>query len=84
MNFETGEVKPELAESWQSDDAKLVWTFFLRRDVKWSDGQAFTADDVVFTYNQLIFNDAVINSTKDILIIDGKKIKVEKVEEKMV
>lgn len=79
MNFETGEVKPELAESWQSDDAKLVWTFFLRRDVKWSDGQPFTADDVVFTYNQLIFNDAVINSTKDILIIDGKKIKVEKV-----
>lgn len=53
FNRMNGEVKPWLAQSHQfSDDAKSV-TFHLRTDVKWSDGQAFTADDVVFTLQDL-------------------------------
>jgi peptide/nickel transport system substrate-binding protein len=48
-----GTTSPWLAQSYQfSSDAKTV-TFHLRQDVKWSDGQAFTADDVVFTLNML-------------------------------
>lgn len=44
---------PRLAESWEtSDDGKTI-TFHLRNDVKWSDGEAFTAKDVVFTAEQL-------------------------------
>lgn len=48
-----GTTSPWLAQSYQfSSDAKTV-TFHLRQDVKWSDGQQFTADDVVFTLNML-------------------------------
>jgi len=50
----SGELSPErgLAESWTvSPDAKK-WTFRLRRNVKWHDGKPFTADDVVFTFNE--------------------------------
>jgi len=48
-----GTTTPWLAQSYQfSSDAKTI-TFHLRQDVKWSDGQAFTADDVVFTLNML-------------------------------
>lgn len=48
-----GTTSPWLAQSYQfSSDAKTI-TFHLRQDVKWSDGQAFTADDVVFTLNML-------------------------------
>ncbi|KAB8295505.1 ABC transporter substrate-binding protein [Bifidobacterium avesanii] len=44
------EFQPELAESWtQSEDGKTV-TFKLRQDVKWHDGEPFTADDVVYNY----------------------------------
>jgi peptide/nickel transport system substrate-binding protein len=45
--------KPWLATSatWNSDFTSI--TFKLRTDVKWSDGQAFTADDVVYTFNLL-------------------------------
>ncbi|MFK4788503.1 ABC transporter substrate-binding protein [Microbacterium sp. ZW T5_56] len=42
---------PRLAESWDvSDDAK-TFTFHLREGLTWSDGEPFTAQDVLFTYN---------------------------------
>jgi peptide/nickel transport system substrate-binding protein len=48
-----GSVKPWLATSYHfSSDATSI-TFTLRQGVKWSDGQSFTSDDVVFTLNLL-------------------------------
>ena len=44
---------PSLAESWDvSEDGKL-YTFHLHNDVKWHDGEPFTAQDVVFTFTSL-------------------------------
>ncbi|MBE1553320.1 peptide-binding protein [Sporosarcina limicola] len=40
----------DLAESWEFTEDGLKWTFYLRKGVKWHDGEDFTADDVVFTY----------------------------------
>ncbi len=49
-----GNYTPSLAESWSfSEDGKTI-TFKLRKDVKWQDGTAFTADDVVCTFERLI------------------------------
>ncbi len=45
---------PDLATSWKASDDGLKWTFTLRRNVKWSDGQAFNADDVAFTFNDIV------------------------------
>lgn len=50
MNSET---KPWLAQSYAFSNDNKTLTFHLRTDVKWSDGQAFTADDVVFTLQML-------------------------------
>ena len=50
-------VEPELAESWESSDDGLRWVFHLRDDVRWNDGTPFTAHDVDFTFNQVIYND---------------------------
>jgi peptide/nickel transport system substrate-binding protein len=53
FNRMNGDIKPWLAQSYSfSPDAKTL-TFHLRTDVKWTDGQAFTSDDVVFTLNAL-------------------------------
>lgn len=53
FNRMDGSVKPWLASSYKfSADAKSL-TFTLRTDVKWSDGQPFTSDDVLFTLNLL-------------------------------
>ena len=51
------EIEPELAESWESSDDGLRWVFRLRDDVRWHDGTPFTAHDVDFTFNQVVYND---------------------------
>ncbi len=53
----SGEAKGDLASSWDVSDDKKTYTFHLRSSVLWQDGQAFSAQDVVFTYN-LMMNDA--------------------------
>ncbi len=73
-------VKPNLAQRWDVSPDGLTWTFVLRGGLRWSDGIALTADDVVFTFNDLIFNDAVPNSARDIFTIEGHPLKVEKVD----
>jgi len=52
----TTEVIPALAESWEVNDDATEWVFTLRKDVKFSDGSALDANDVVATY--LAFWDA--------------------------
>lgn len=42
---------PHLATSWETSADGKTYTFKLRSGVKWSDGQPFSADDVVFTLN---------------------------------
>ncbi|ADU50800.1 extracellular solute-binding protein family 5 [Thermaerobacter marianensis DSM 12885] len=46
---------PHLATEWSVSDDGLVWTFKLR-EATWSDGQPFTADDVAFTFNEIVLN----------------------------
>ena len=60
----TDEVEPALAESWEHSDDGLTWTFNLRRDVTWHDGQPFTAHDVDFTFNKVIYNDDIPASSR--------------------
>ena len=52
----TDEVEPALAESWEHSEDGLTWTFHLRKDVRWHDGEPFTAHDVDFTFNRIIYN----------------------------
>jgi peptide/nickel transport system substrate-binding protein len=50
-NLQTGEFIPWLAESYEYNDDATSLTVTLRDGVTWNDGQPFTADDVVFTYD---------------------------------
>ncbi len=47
----TGELLPWLAESFEASDDALTYTFNLRPDVRWHDGEPFTAQDVAFTFD---------------------------------
>ncbi len=48
------EIEPALAQSWEHDEKENTWTFHLRDDVKWQDGQPFTASDVKFTIEAIM------------------------------
>ncbi|HEY9698522.1 MAG TPA: ABC transporter substrate-binding protein [Trichocoleus sp.] len=65
----TGDLEPELAESWEVSPDKKRIVFTLREGLKWSDGHPLTAEDVEFSYNQVYLNEKVAVGLRDILQI---------------
>lgn len=63
-------VVPGLAESWTTGEQGKTWTFHLRQGVKWSDGQPFTADDLVFAV-QRVFSNKTLNPVFPLLLTTG-------------
>lgn len=78
--YNSDKVEYFLAESMTPSEDKLTYTAKLRKDVKWSDGVKFTADDVVFTYNEML-NEKNAGWAYSQLIFNGKPVKVEKVDD---
>ncbi len=51
---ETLEIIPLLADRWEISEDKLVYTFSIKRGIKWHDGIQFTSHDVVFSYEKIM------------------------------
>lgn len=43
----------DLADTYKADEAQKVWTINLKENLKWSDGESLTSDDVIFTINTI-------------------------------
>ena len=43
---------PHIAKAWEASADKRVWTIYLRKGARWSDGHPFTADDIVYTWTK--------------------------------
>lgn len=74
-------VVPNVAKSWQWNDDFTVLTMSLRKGHKWSDGNDFTAEDVVFWYHNMLMDTSIIKSPKERFLSDGKPMQVEAVDE---
>ncbi len=46
--------EPGMAESWEPNEDASVWTFTIRQDAKWSNGDPVTAGDFVYTYKRML------------------------------
>jgi peptide/nickel transport system substrate-binding protein len=77
INRDTQKTEPALAKSWTVSPNGLRYVLELRRDVRFSDGQPFDADDVVFSF-QVYLDEKIHSPQRDLLILDGKPIAVRK------
>jgi peptide/nickel transport system substrate-binding protein len=62
---------PGVCTRWEQSADARQWTFHLRRGVRWSDGEPFTADDVQFTYD--VIRDPKVNTPVRDMFSEGKK-----------
>jgi len=74
-------ILPNIAKSWEISEGGKVFTFHLRKEMKWSDGVPFTADDFLFWYEDIILNDELTPAKPVWLKTGGELGKVEKVDD---
>jgi len=74
-------IVPNVARSWEWNDDFTKLTFHLRKGHKWSDGEPFTAEDIVFWYDDLILNKDIFPETPAKWLFDGKPMKVTAVDD---
>ena len=76
LDWTTQEIVPGLAHSWSVAPDQKTWTFNLRRGLHWSDGAPLTAADVVFTWNEVMYDREFNRLTPDLFRIQGKPFEV--------
>lgn len=80
----TGEIIPKLAKSFEILDGGKKIIVKLRDGVKWSDGKEITSDDVVFTWNDIVFSGIEGSGFQALCLIDGKFPTVRKIDNKTI
>jgi len=83
LRSDGAEPLPNLAKSWEwSEDGKQL-TMHLVKGIKWSDGVPFTADDVMFTWEDIVLDPGVTRaaSKRSTWQIDGQDINLEKIDD---
>lgn len=74
-------VIPNIAQSVEINEDATEYTFFLREGMKWSDGVPFTADDVIFWYEDIFSNTELSLSQPTWLTSGGESVVVEKLDD---
>jgi peptide/nickel transport system substrate-binding protein len=80
-NPEWTDIVPNLAEKWEANDEATEYTFYLRQGVKWSDGVPFTADDIVFWWEDVEMNTELAPAPPSFMVVDGQPGTVTKVDD---
>lgn len=74
-------IVPFVAKSYQWNDDFTELTFVLRKDHKWSDGQPFTVDDIIFWYEDIILNEDLYPATPSSWVFGGEPMRLEKIDD---
>jgi len=63
------EIEPALAEKWDISEDGLIYTFHLRKDAKWSDGQLITTKDFLYSWKRALSPEMAVPKAGDYFII---------------
>ncbi len=66
-----GRIQPALAYKWDISDSNRVYTFYLRKGHKWSDGEPFTTEDILWVCNTVIGSASWASSPNWMMETDG-------------
>jgi peptide/nickel transport system substrate-binding protein len=80
-DYDLKSFKPNIARSFTVSPDDRTITLQLRRGMKWSDGAPFTADDIMFWFDDILNNEDIHPGLSADLSIGGKQITAEKVDE---
>jgi peptide/nickel transport system substrate-binding protein len=80
-DYTGNQVQPNIARGWEERDDGRTILIHLRRGMKWSDGQPFTADDFVFWYRDMYQNKDLYPTPAVQMTINGKPVAIEKVDD---
>jgi peptide/nickel transport system substrate-binding protein len=82
-DFRTGEItiSPNVAREWEVSEDGTTYTFHLRKGMRWSDGEPFTADDFVFWFEDIALNQELTPSPINWLVVGGEHATMEKVDD---
>ncbi|PAS93163.1 MAG: hypothetical protein CGU28_15555 [Candidatus Dactylopiibacterium carminicum] len=75
------QVLPNIAERWTVNESATEYVFHLRRGMRWSDGQPFTADDIVFAVNDVIADPTLFGAPPDRYQAGGRVMQAEKIDD---
>lgn len=79
INRYTQKTEPALAKSWSVSADGLHYTLELRQGLRFSDGQPFDADDVVFSFH-VYLDEKVHSPQRDLLLLEGQPVSVQKLD----
>lgn len=74
-------ITANLAESWDVNDDASEYTFHLREGMKWSDGEPFTADDILFFVDDLLNNEEFYPNPPARFAVAGERMQAEKIDD---
>lgn len=77
----TEELLPNVAESFEANPDSTEFTFRLRRGMRWSDGEPFTADDVVFAVEDVLLNPDIFPVPPNTITVNGQAGRIEKLDD---
>jgi peptide/nickel transport system substrate-binding protein len=74
-------VQPGLAKDWQWSDGGRTLTLYLREGLKWSDGEPFTVDDIIFWWEDIENDENITTTPHGEWLVNGEPMELEKVND---
>ncbi len=80
-NKDGSQINPNVFESWEVSSDGTTYTFHLREGMRWSDGEPYTANDILFYYEDVLLNEDLTPNFPSWLKLSGEPVVIEKLDD---